>query len=113
MNKTPNDAARDRLIAQVRAVRGDLRRVAGPAFFLSDLAEVLGFDSLADLLGPQPTASDGRATVSAPPPLELFEVAEADDSGPCLHKRTEMTYPNNKYWVTCLDCGDVISGITG
>lgn len=119
--KTPTDAARDRLIAQVRNARGNLRNVTGPGFFLDDLALLLGFDSLADLIGPDPLPaayrrpertidSGGRVTVSVPPPLELFE---AEDSGPCPHLRVEMTYPNNRFWTTCLDCGDVISVITG
>jgi hypothetical protein len=51
-----------------------------------------------------------RAASQKEPPLDLFE---ADDPGPCTHARTELTYPNNRYWVTCLDCGDVISEITG
>lgn len=95
--KAAKTNAGGRLIAQVRAARGNLHHVTGAGFFLDDLALLLGFESLADLLGP------GAA-----------EDSEAEDaSGPCRHRRTEMTYPNNRYWITCLDCGDVISEITG
>lgn len=116
------DAARERLIAQVRAAGGDLRKVTGPDFFLDDLAIVLGFDGVAGLLGPpnfaaafERAAADaltasGRVTVSAPPRLDLFEAADSD---PCPHVRTERTYQNNPHWLTCLDCGEVTSGITG
>lgn len=54
-------------------------------------------------------AASEAVTVSAPPPLDLFE----EPDGPCPHARTERTYPNNRFWVTCLDCGDVVSEITG
>lgn len=110
-DKNANNGPRERLIAQVRAARGNLRNVTGAWFFLDDLAAVLGFDSLADLLGRAPAYqrperrldSDKRVTVSIPPPLELFEADT--DSEPCRHKRVEMSAT----CVTCLDCGDVVT----